>query len=410
MLNFLKKLFSTKKNQQASPIIIQSLDEKSQEFLFQKYKNILLNEYLSDAENDFSVAFNHKLQIEKLKYQENFQNVVLEILDRINLDFCRENFIVKIKCSNPEIRSRLVGLNGRNKKAFERACGVELLISTDDEYIQISSANHIKREIAINVLNRLIEIKNIEPNKIENYFIEETKNFLNHLENIGKNAIENDMKIKTIDSGIYQYVGRLKYRYSFGQNILEHSIECALIAEQIAILLKLDPKLAKIAAFFHDIGKSVDHETNLDHIDQGVELAKKYNLPNEVIQAIAYHHESSSVPNIYCAITKLADKISASKPGARKNIKDDFIQRAKNYEDICMQFKEVKTCYTLKSGFLLKVIVKPNLVKDDELELLAYRIKKALQDNPETKQYVITIELIKENIFKLKTNNEFVDK
>ena len=114
------------------------------------------------------------------------------------------------------------------------------------------------------------------------------------------------MKIKTIDSGIYQYVGRLKYRYSFGQNILEHSIECALIAEQIAILLKLDPKLAKIAAFFHDIGKSVDHETNLDHIDQGVELAKKYNLPNEVVQAIAdrkstrlnsSHTDSSRMPS-----------------------------------------------------------------------------------------------------------------
>lgn len=407
MIKLIKKWFSKKNFQSTTEI--NKLDLTNDKLILDKYKHIWLNEYLRNAENSFKDEFSEKLLEIKQKYESNFQNIILEILDRINLEFCREDFIIKIKCSNQEIRSRLVGLNGRNKKSFERICGVELLISIDDEYIQISSANHIKREIAVNVLNRLIEIKNIEPNKIENYFNEETKKFNDNLYDIGYNTIENILKIKNIDSGLYKYIGKLKYRYSFGQNILEHSIECALIAEQIANLLKLDSKLAKACAFFHDIGKSIDHETNSDHISQGVELAQKYHLSNEVIESIANHHEYNIVPNIYCSITKLADKISASKPGARKNIKDDFIQRSKIYENICMQFQEVKTCYTLKSGFLLKVIIKPNLVKDDELALLAFKIKNAFKQHPEASKYVVTIELIKENIFKIKTNNDFIN-
>ena len=155
---------------------------------------------------------------------------------------------------------------------------------------------------------------------------------------------------------------------------------------------------------FHDLGKSVDHETENDHIQQGVKLAEQYGLPLEVIQAIKTHHDELIISNIYDSITKIADRSSASKPGARKNSKDDFFKRAKVYEDICYSFKEVENCYVLKSGFVIKVIVKPNLIKDDNVPILANLIKQRFEQHPETKNYVINLELIRESSYKIKTN------
>lgn len=376
----------------------------------EELKNVWLKNYLINAENDFKNEFNNKLKNIREKYNEESTNIILEMLSHLNYQQFRDDFIVKTLCKNEEIKGRLVGLNGRNKKCFERTCGVELIINENDEYITISSANHIKREIANRVLQRLIQIKNIEPNKIENYYEEEKNNFENDLFLIGKDVIEKQLNFKNINAKIYPYVGRLKYRYSFGQNVLEHSIEASLIAEQLANEIKVNPSIAKIATFFHDIGKSIDHETGKDHVEQGIIIAQKFNLPQEVLTSIESHHDAVQVSSVYDSITKLADRISACKPGARKNSKEDFFHRAKIYEEICMSFPEVKNCYVLKSGFVIKVIIKPNSIKDNEIELLAYKIKKAFEENPQTKKYVLSIELIKETTYKIKTekiNNIF---
>lgn len=369
-------------------------------------KKLWLKEYLAHAEDEFKKDFNNQLSLLKNDYEQRSKAMIIDAFNRLDYKFFRDEFIIKIPCSNQEIKSRLVGLNGRNKKSFERTCGVELIVNEDSDYIMLSSANHIKREIATQVINRLLEIRNIEPNKIENYYKEAVENFDRQVFDIGKNTIEKTLKLNNIDAKIYPYVGRLKYRYSFGQNILEHSIESAYVAEELATRLKLDPQLAKMCAFFHDIGKSVDHETNNDHIQQGIEIANACHLPIEVISSIKNHHSDNSIDYVYDAITKIADKASACKPGARKNDKNEFFKRIEIYEKICMQFKEVQTCYALKSGFILKIILKPNAVKDDELPLLAYRIKQAFEENPETKDYVISLEFIKESVYKLRTDKK----
>ena len=376
-----------------------------------KLKELWLSNYLQDAEDSFKQEFNQKLEEIKKHYQENSTNIFLELFNRLNYPYFRHEFIIKIPCRNQDIRSRLVGLNGRNKKSFERTCGVELIVNEGEDFVSISSANHIKREIASRVIKRLIEIKNIEPNKIENYYNEEKINFEDYLVQVGKDVIEKQLKLKNIDPNLYPYVGKLKYRYSYGQNVLEHSLESAYLAEQLAYELKVDPELAKMSTFFHDIGKSVDHETGKDHVEQGLIIASQFNLPYEVLTSIESHHDAISVTSIYDSITKLVDKLSACKPGARKNTKDDFFRRAKIYEDICLQFPEVQTCYVLKSGFLIKVIVKPNAIKDEDINLLAYKIKKAFETNEETKKYILTIELIKETTFKVKTekNDNYFD-
>ena len=401
MFKFIKK--NHHKHKYSSEPILKLASTKTN-ISIDELKNKWLNEYLMTIENTIIGEFNTKLDEIKQKYNENAKYILLDAFSRLDYEFFRDEFIIKIPCKNAEIKSRLIGLNGRNKKAFERTCGVELIISDKDEFITLSSANHIKRELAYLVLNKLLDTKNIEPNKIANYFLEAKNQFENQLFQIGKDVVERILKFKNINQGLYPYIGKLKYRYSFGQNILEHSIESAYIAELLAQELKVDTKLAKMCAFFHDLGKSVDHETENDHIQQGVKLAEQYGLPLEVIQAITTHHDELIISNIYDSITKIADRSSASKPGARKNSKDDFFRRAKVYEDICYGFKEVENCYVLKSGFVIKVIVKPNLVKDDNVPILANLIKQKFEQHPETKNYVINLELIRESSFKTKTS------
>lgn len=402
MFKFIKKNRHKHKKYSAESIL--ELASKKTNVPIDELKNKWLNEYLMATEDATISEFNTKLDEIKQKHRENARYILLDAFSRLDYEFFRDEFIIKVPCKNAETKSRLIGLNGRNKKAFERTCGVELIINDKDEFVTLSSANHIKRELAYLVLNKLLDTKNIEPNKITNYYSEAKNQFENQLFQTGKDVIERILKLKNINQGLYPYIGKLKYRYSFGQNILEHSIEAAYVAELLAQELGVDTKLAKMCAFFHDLGKSVDHETENDHIQQGVKLAEQYGLPSEVIQAIQTHHDELIISNIYDSITKIADRSSASKPGARKNSKDDFFRRAKVYEDICYSFKEVENCYVLKSGFLIKVIVKPNLIKDDNVPVLANLIKQKLQQHPETKNYVVNLELIRESSYKIKTN------
>ena len=367
-------------------------------------KQEYLNSYLNDVKQDFLNEFNQQYLELKQQADKKSRDLILDSLSRLDFESYKEDLLFKTICKNPDTKSRLIGSSGRNKKTFERTTGMELIISQDDDVIAISSPNLIKREIAKNLLLRLLETKNIEPNKIENYYEEEKIKFFESLNLLGKDIIENQLKLNDINPGIYPYVGRLKYRNSFGQNVLEHSLETAYIAEQIAMQLGLDSQLAKLCGFMHDIGKSVDYETGKSHVDEGVELASQFGFNNVVIHAIEAHHDAVVAKNEYAAIVKIADKVSASQPGARNNSKDDFFNRVEIYEKICYQFPEVKTCWVLKSGFAIKILVKPGMVKDDQLGLLAYRIKQAFENHPETKTYNISLELIKENVFKIKTD------
>lgn len=359
--------------------------------------------FLSQMNQDLTRTFNERYEVIKNQQDKIARDLVLEAMGRINYEYFKEDVLFKVTCKNPETKSRLIGLNGRNKKAFEKTTGMELIINEQD-VISICSANLVKREVAKHLLLRLLETKNIEPNKIENYYQEELARFNQQLELIGKDIVENKLQVYDLDPKIYWYVGRLKYRVSFGQNVLEHSLEVGYLAEMLAGQLGLDPKLAKLCGFFHDIGKSVDHETGKSHVWQGVEIAEECHLDPAIIHSIEAHHDDVMARDEYACLTKIADKASASKPGARNNTKDDFFKRVEIYEQICSQFAEVKTCWVLKSGFAIKVLVKPALVKDEELQLLGFRIKEAFENHPETKSYSISIELIKENTFKTKTS------
>lgn len=338
------------------------------------------------------------------KYKEKAMDIMIQAMEKNAEKIATEKTVFSIKLEDDSIKGRIIGKNGRNKKIFENITGTNILIDPKDPLVSISSPNPIRREIAKQLLEKLINSKNIEPNRIEKAYSEIAKNFDKDLFEIGKNAIEVTLGLDNIDKGIYPYVGRLNFRTSYGQNNLNHCIECASLAADIAEQLGLDKTLAKKTAFFHDIGKSLDFEMENDHVESGVQLAKKYNLDKYVINAIESHHEKVPVANIYSAIVKVVDSLSAARPGARMISAEDYFSRIQEIENICKSFDFVKDCYALKSGKQVRIIVDPEDVSDDDIKELSYDIKAKLEQNDIVNKQPIEIIVIRESTFSLKTS------
>lgn len=308
-----------------------------------------------------------------------------------------------IKLSDDNIKGRIIGKDGRNKKTFEYITGVDLIIEKEPE-ITLSSLNPIRREIARILLEKLILTKNIEPSRIEKLYDEISSNFDASLYDIAEDVIENQLNIFDINKNLYQIFGKLKYRTSFGQNNLEHLKECAFLASAIAVELGLDSMKAKKAAFFHDIGKAIDFELDNDHVESGLKLATEYNLEPYIINSIESHHDKVPCNNIYASIVKIVDKISASRPGARFISHEEYIKRITTIEEICNSFPCVKNSYAIKAGKQVRIIVNPTLVSDDESASLVFDIKAKLEDNNIVNKQPIDIILIRENRFEVKSD------
>lgn len=338
-------------------------------------------------------------ELEK-EFQESYQtksnNMIISILERnaeeIVID--RSTSFIKI---DDEMKARVIGKEGRNKKTFEQLTGVDLIIEKDNPLITLSSTNLARRELARLTLLKIIESKSIEPNRIELIYNQIKEKFDNELYNVGKQAIEEKLGVFDLNTNIYHYVGLLKYRTSYGQNILEHSLECANFASNIANELGLDTYKARLAAFFHDLGKCMDLDMNMDHIQAGIEIAKRCSLPEYVIHAIETHHGSRLPYDEYGAITKIVDTLSSSRPGARIESYQEFVERVNQIEKICLEFSEVNNAYAIKSGRHVRVIVKPIAVKDNELSFLGSKIKERFERDDLLKKYKIDVTLIKEN-------------
>lgn len=307
-----------------------------------------------------------------------------------------------IKLSDDNIKGRIIGKDGRNKKVFEYITGVDLIIEKEPE-ITLSSLNPIRREIARMLLEKLLLTKNIEPSRIEKLYDEISSSFNSSLYDIAENVIENQLNIFDINKNLYPIFGKLKYRTSFGQNNLEHLKECAFLASAIAVELGLDPLKAKKAAFFHDIGKAIDFELDNDHVESGLKLAVEYNLEPYIINAIESHHDKVPCDNVYSTIVKIVDKLSASRPGARFISHEEYIKRITTIEEICNSFPCVKNSYAIKAGKQVRIIVNPTLISDDESASLVFDIKTKLESNSIVNKQPIDIILIRENRFEVRS-------
>lgn len=314
----------------------------------------------------------------KIKAKEIANSIVAEAIERYASNFIVDKSVSYIKLPNEEMKGRIIGKEGRNIKSFELVAGVDIIIDDTPETIQVSSFNPIRREIATRALEDLIKDGRIHPVRIEESLKFHEQEITENFKIDGQNVID-ELKLVDINPELVSYLGRLKYRTSYGQNVLIHSFEVAKISGLIAAELGLDVQLAKRAGLFHDIGKAADFELEGSHVYNGVILAKKYGENDVVVNAIHSHHGDVPKDNIYSCIVSAADTLSAARPGARNNSLEAFITRIKEIEDLCSSIEGVEKAYAVQAGRQIRVMVDPKVINDYDAHVLAKDIKERLE-------------------------------
>ena len=328
--------------------------------------------------------------------------IILDSLEKAYSGFLKHPSTNLIKLKNQDIRSAIIGKSGRNLKLIEKLTQCDIVFDNNTDKIQISSFNPIKREVAVELIKQLIEAKSINARTIETQFDNALLKTDDILLRKGQEAFQT-LDLKEINVEVTKTIGKLFLRHSYGQNVLSHSIETAKIMANLAIEFKLDQKKAMLAGLMHDIGKAIDIEKSGSHVDLGVKFAQKHNLPFEVIDAIAAHHNDVPAKSLTAALVAFADKISAARPGARKNVTEKLYVRIEKIEKIAKRHNEVKDSYVIRGGKELRVIIKPKT--NMNLNDIALKIKADIEKEIKFPGS-INIVLIKENRFSIEAIKE----
>lgn len=299
--------------------------------------------------------------------------IIAQATTRFAGEFAAERLINVVTIKSEEIKGRIIGKEGRNIKVLEMLLGVDIIVDDTPNAIIISSFNLLRRAIATRTIELLIEDGRIQPAKIEEIYEKVKLEFDERMYEEGENIVI-DLGIGPMNSELIKLIGRLKYRASYGQNALAHSLEVAHLAGIIAAELGSDEVLAKRAALLHDIGKALTHEYSGNHVDLGADVCKRYKEHPTVINAIYAHHGHEEIKSIECAAVCTADALSAARPGARREVLESFLKRVEELEKIALSHEGVKNAYAIAAGKEVRVIVNASLVNDDESVLIAREI------------------------------------
>ena len=308
------------------------------------------------------------------------QNIVASAIQKCATDLTTEMTVSVIPLPTDELKGRIIGREGRNIRAIEAATGVELIVDDTPESITISSFDPIRREIARLSLEKLVTDGRIHPTRIEEIVEKMSKEVDKAIKEAGEDAC-NKVQIYNLHPDIVRTMGRLKFRTSYGQNVLNHCIETSIIAGLIATELGADVKIAKRGGFLHDIGKALDHEVEGTHVQIGVDLAKKYKESEAVIHCIEAHHFNVEFKSVEAVIVQIADAISSSRPGARRESFESYIKRLEQLEEISNGFKGVDKAYAVQAGREVRIIVKPDQINDNDAMFLAKDIAKKIEND-----------------------------
>ncbi len=306
------------------------------------------------------------------------QKIMALAIERLASDFSAERSVYSVPLPDPQLRGRIIGAEGRNIRTFEKLTGMQLVMDDDPSHVLVSGFNPIKREVARRSLERLIEGGTIHPRKIIQVVASSRKRLDQEMQKAGQEAVD-EFSFRSVHPEIVGLLGRLRYRTSYGQNVLEHVKEAAWICGIMAAELGLDQKLAQRAALLHDIGKAVDFEREGTHPEIGGKLARQYGEPEVVVNAIESHHDDCEVIDPISVLVAAADALSGARPGARRRTTVDYIRRVTQLEELARSFAAVDSCYALQAGREIRVIVEPKRINDDGVALLAHDLTQRIQ-------------------------------
>ncbi len=334
-----------------------------------------------EAMNKEIAEYMHEREDEaKLEADKNARELIVTSMQRYAADIANDQTVTVVGLPNEEMKGRLIGREGRNIRTIEAVTGVDLIIDDTPEAVVLSSFDPLRREIARVTLDTLIKDGRIHPTRIEEVYDKVCKDMKNEIIQYGQDAIF-ELGLTKFDAELIELVGKLHFRTSYGQNVLDHSIEVGRLSGLIAGELGEDVVLSKRAGLLHDIGKAIDHEIEGSHVDIGVEIAKKHHENDIVINAIASHHGDTAVTSVISTIVAIADALSASRPGARNDSLENYIKRLEQLEEVGNNIEGVDKAYALQAGRELRVIVKPEEVDDMEVHKIAREVKEKIEEN-----------------------------
>ncbi len=344
----------------------------------QEAKQQLVEALKSEAQQDAQAYIKEMMDEAKLTANNEAKKLVVQSLQRTATEVAIENSVSVFPIENDEIKGRIIGREGRNIRALEAATGVEIIVDDTPEAIILSGFDPVRREIARLSLHKLVTDGRIHPARIEEVVAKTKKQIDQEIMEIGKRTTI-DLGIHGMHHELIRLVGKMKYRSSYGQNLLQHSKEVANLAATMAAELGLNPKIAKRAALLHDIGKVPDNEPELPHAILGMKLAEKFKEKPEVCNAIGSHHDEVEMDSLISPIIQVCDAISGARPGARREVVESYIKRLNDLEELALSYPGVVKTYAIQAGRELRVIVGSDKITDKEAEQISQDLSKKIQ-------------------------------
>lgn len=345
----------------------------------QEAKANLIESLKEEAKTDAMSYVNEIMEEAKMTANKEAKRIVVQTIQRVATEAAIENSVTVFNIDSDEIKGRIIGREGRNIRALEAATGVEIIVDDTPEAIVLSAFDPVRREIARLALHQLVTDGRIHPARIEEVVAKVRKQVEDEIVETGKRTTI-DLGIHGLHPDLVRLIGKMKYRSSYGQNLLQHARETANLCAIMASELGLNPKKAKRAGLLHDIGKVPDDEPELPHAILGMKLAEKYKEKPEICNAIGAHHDEVEMESLLSPIVQACDAISGARPGARREIVEAYIKRLNDLEKLALSYPGVVKTYAIQAGRELRVIVGADKIDDKEVETLSYEIAKKIQD------------------------------
>lgn len=352
--------------------------ERIGELSKEEAKTIILEDVRKDATHESAMILKEIEAKTKDESEKKAREIISTAIQRYAADHVAESTVTVISLPNDEMKGRIIGREGRNIRTFETLTGIDLIIDDTPEAVVLSGFDPIRREVARIALERLIVDGRIHPSRIEEMVKKAETEVENTIKEAGENACD-EAGVYGLHPELIKLLGRLKYRTSYGQNVLKHTIEVSVLSGMIAADLGADVKIAKRGGLLHDLGKAIDHEMEGPHVDLGVMMARKYKESKEVIHCIEAHHGDISPTTVEAVIVQASDAISAARPGARRESLENYVKRLENLEAIANSFEGIDKSFAIQAGRELRIMVKPDNISEDQMIITARDIARRIE-------------------------------